>query len=310
MSRDGFGLWSHAGVELRRVRDTLALIDPAGIGSILDYGCGRGDWSGTLRARFPAARITGIDISATAIRKAREAMPDQEFRPFDGARAPYAAGAFDLLFSYHVLEHVLDIDAVVSDMSRLVRPGGWLCIIFPCANPGSLEANLASSVVEGVEAGVAGEPRFYFEDAAHLRRMRSDDVIRMFNRNNAVLQNGWFAHQFFGAVEWITSSGRGFAGTLFAGRRATGPGAALRLALLRLTLMPLAMLRDLATVDLARPRSRFRRAALYAVRPMRWLGAVVSKGLESLAGLEWRYGRRRPNGSAQFLVFRKRTEPR
>ena len=308
MSGDAFGQWSHRGVELLRVEETLARIHPAGISSILDYGCGRGEWSDTLCKAFPAARIAGIDISSTAIRRARAGRPDLDFRSFDGVRAPFEDGAFDLLFSYHVLEHVLDIDAAVGDMSRLVRPGGWLCIIFPCGNPGSFEANLAARVVDGIEVSAVGEPRFFFEDATHLRRMPSARIIDLFGRHDTTLQDSFFAHQYFGAIEWITSSGRAFVRTLFDARRPIGLRARLRLAWVRLILTSLAALHDISTLDLFKPRTASRRAALQALRPLRGMGAMVSRGLEALARREWRHRRRSPNGSAQFLVFR-RTSP-
>jgi SAM-dependent methyltransferase len=309
MSGDAFGQWSHSGVELLRVKDTLARILPAGIASILDYGCGRGEWSDSLREGFPAARITGIDISPTAIRMARDGRPGQDFQSFDGVRAPFEDGAFDLLYSYHVLEHVLDINAVVGDMSRLVRPGGWLCIIFPCGNPGSFEANLAARVADGVEVSAVGEPRFFYEDATHLRRMPSARIIDLFRRNDVALQESFFAHQFFGAIEWISSSGRAFVRTLFDARRPIGRRARLQLVLMRLIMTPLATLHDFSTVDLSRQRTASRRATLQALRPLRGIGTIVSRGLEDLARLEWRYRRDRPNGSAQFLVFRKQPAP-
>jgi SAM-dependent methyltransferase len=305
MSGDGFGRWSHTGAELRRVNDTLSLIEPTGICSILDYGCGRGEWGEALRGHFPEAEITGIDISSTAIGRARQANPGRTFRSFDGVRAPFEDGVFDLVFSYHVLEHVLDIDAVVKDMSRLVRPGGWLCIIFPCGNPGSFEANLAARVAGGVELSAVGEPRFFFEDTAHLRRMPSAGIIDIFRRHDVVLRESWFAHQFFGAIEWISSSGRSFVKGLFDTRRAIGTGARLRLFLMTLIMTPLATLHDLSTIDLTRRGTASKRLLLQLLRPLRFIGSVVSRCLETLAELEWRYRRKAPNGSAQFLVFRK-----
>lgn len=305
MSGDGFGRWSHTGAELRRVNDTLSLIEPAGVRSILDYGCGRGEWGEVLHERFPEAELTGIDISSTAIARARQANPARVFRSFDGVRAPFGDGLFDLVFSYHVLEHVLDIDAVVKDMSRLVKPGGWLCIIFPCGNPGSFEAKLAARVTGGVELSAVGEPRFFFEDAAHLRRMPSAVIIDLFRRHDVVLRESLFAHQFFGAIEWISGSGRTFVKGLFDMRRATDTGARLRLLLMTIMMTPLATLHDLSTIDLTRQRTASKRLVLQLLRPLRLIGSGVSRCLETLAELEWRYRRKSPNGSAQFLVFRK-----
>lgn len=44
----------------------------------------------------------------------------------DGQRIPIADGTFDGVFSLAVLEHVPDAPRVVSEMMRVLKPGGWL----------------------------------------------------------------------------------------------------------------------------------------------------------------------------------------
>ncbi len=305
MSGDCFTKWSHSGVELQRVKDTLGQIPLDQIASILDYGCGQGEWTDQLGAIFPAATVKGIDISETAIRKAGIRRPQHEFRQFDGVRAPFEGGVFDLVFSYHVLEHVLRIDHVVADMARLVRQGGFLCIIFPCGNPWSFEANLVARINGGMESGPTGEMRFFYEDPTHLRRMQSGQIIRLFGKHGARIRTELYAHQLFGAIEWISKSGSPFVRDLLSVRRAVSLRARMELIMIGTIIRSLALLHDVSTADLAKPRAGWKRAVLYSLLPMRILGRAVSRALESLAHLEWRRSRLKKNGSAQFLVFQK-----
>lgn len=146
------------------------------IGSILDYGCGQGGWIEHLSGALPGARVAGVEISGEAVGKVRARMPGIEIREFDGERAPMEDETFDLVFSYHVLEHVLDIEATVRDMSRLVRRGGYLCAMLPCGNAGSFEERLTRLMRDGKHRSITGSMRFYFEDPTHLRRMESDRI--------------------------------------------------------------------------------------------------------------------------------------
>ena len=305
MSGDRFTTWSHTGVELQRVRDTLSQIPAHHIGRVLDYGCGQGGWMDELAAAFPAAAITGIDISEKAIQKAGEKRPSYEFLQFNGVRAPFEDGTFDLVFSYHVLEHVLDIDRVVVDIARLVCQGGFVCVIFPCGNTGSLEARLVERMKGGTETGPTGSMRFFFEDPTHLRRMKSTEIIDLFGRLGADIRSDFYAHQSFGAIEWISKSGRAFVSELFDARRAVDLPARIKILVMGTAIRSLATLLDVSNVDLSRPRAAWKTAILHLLLPVRILGMGVSKGLDAIARLEWRYARLKKNGSAQFLVFQK-----
>ncbi len=108
--------------------------------TILDFGCGRGAWTPILRQRFPNARITGLDVSEAAVERAASDFPDATFAAFDGDLAPYDDRAFDLVFSYHVLEHVLSLEETAAEMSRLADR--WICVCLPCRNDGSLEERM------------------------------------------------------------------------------------------------------------------------------------------------------------------------
>jgi 2-polyprenyl-6-hydroxyphenyl methylase/3-demethylubiquinone-9 3-methyltransferase len=98
---------------------------------ILEIGCGEGAICDRLAAAYPAARITGIDITPRAGRLCR---PDSERVQFAKATAEeFAAeypGRFDLVLICDVMHHV-PWDAhsdLLKSAGRLLRPGGSLVV--------------------------------------------------------------------------------------------------------------------------------------------------------------------------------------
>jgi SAM-dependent methyltransferase/tetratricopeptide (TPR) repeat protein len=101
---------------------------------VLDCGCGSGNQSYYLK-HMGAASVTGIDISAKAIRYARRKYSDKDIRFLIGdvAREGLASGAFDVVVSSEVMEH-LPTDshlAYLSELRRVVRPDGVILLSTP-----------------------------------------------------------------------------------------------------------------------------------------------------------------------------------
>lgn len=101
--------------------------DPASLAAV-DVGCGVGLTVTELRGKF--ASISGVDISAAMIERAREREPGVDFRAYDGAALPYESGSVDVAFTICVLHHVPRPEraAFMSELGRIVRPGGLLVI--------------------------------------------------------------------------------------------------------------------------------------------------------------------------------------
>jgi SAM-dependent methyltransferase len=94
---------------------------PAGA-TVLDFGCG----AGTMVAHY---RSAGYDAYGCDIVLERET----EFLRLIGSpyRLPFRSGTFDFVFSDQVLEHVNDHAAALSEISRVLKGGGWTLHIFP-----------------------------------------------------------------------------------------------------------------------------------------------------------------------------------
>src|ERR1700761_7830641 len=96
----------------------------------LDLGCGDGRFTGEL-ARAGAV-ATGVDIADAALKRARAAHPDLDFRlaPFDGP-LPFDDGSFDVVWTSEVIEHVADTARWLSEVRRVLVPRGRLLLTTP-----------------------------------------------------------------------------------------------------------------------------------------------------------------------------------
>ena len=93
---------------------------------VLDLGCGGGFMAEALAAR--GAHVTGIDPAAAAIEAARNHARGAGLHiGYDvgvGEALPYDDAGFDAVVCVDVLEHVTDLHKVLSEVARVLRPGG------------------------------------------------------------------------------------------------------------------------------------------------------------------------------------------
>ena len=93
---------------------------------VLDLGCAGGFMAEAMAAR--GAKVTGIDPAELAIEAARRhALTEGLQISYDvgvGEALPYAEARFDAVVCVDVLEHVADLDAVLLEVARVLRPGG------------------------------------------------------------------------------------------------------------------------------------------------------------------------------------------
>jgi ubiquinone/menaquinone biosynthesis C-methylase UbiE len=102
--------------------DLEALLPSAAPAAVLEVGLGEGEVSARVRARYPDARLVGIDL------------PDDELasawqdRKLAGAFAdicalPFGDDQFDLVLAIEVLEHVPDPDGALRELTRVAKGG-------------------------------------------------------------------------------------------------------------------------------------------------------------------------------------------
>lgn len=137
-------------------------LDPGEGRSLLDIGSNWGRW--TIAASRAGYRATGIDPSKRAVAAARRVAEQlgvqAEYLVVDARRLPFPDDAFDVVFSYSVLQHLSkdDVRIVVGEIGRVLRPGGTAWIEMPNAH-GPL--NLARQAARGFSDGEGADVRYW-----------------------------------------------------------------------------------------------------------------------------------------------------
>lgn len=107
---------------------------------ILDAGAGTGAACRELSRRYRGSEVLALDVAEKMLLKARQRQPLlRRWRLVcaDVAAIPIAAASVDLIFSNLVLQWCNDLDAVLAEFRRILRPGGLLT--FTTLGPDTLQ---------------------------------------------------------------------------------------------------------------------------------------------------------------------------
>jgi malonyl-CoA O-methyltransferase len=88
---------------------------------ILEIGAGTGSGAAILKAHYPEAEVTGVDLSPEMVRIAQAKVPGVTFEPADASRLPFPDASFDLVTQNNV-------PVYFSEIARVTAPGGRVLI--------------------------------------------------------------------------------------------------------------------------------------------------------------------------------------
>ena len=130
---------------------------------LLDVGCGAGYL--LEQALEKEINATGIDISETAIKKAKTRAPKAKLIQGIGEKLQFPSHSFDIVTCLGSLEHFLNPEKALKEMYRVLKRDGLVCIVLP--NRWAIDA-----IFEGAFRGVSlshGQEleRFYSYQEAH-----------------------------------------------------------------------------------------------------------------------------------------------
>ena len=114
----------------RPIRDLIGRISTSPVRRALDAGCGPGNSSELLLARFPDATLTGMDNSPNMVNAARQRLPGVRFELGDIANWN-VSDEFDVILANAVIQWVPHHETLLTNLIAKLAPGGSLAVQFP-----------------------------------------------------------------------------------------------------------------------------------------------------------------------------------
>jgi SAM-dependent methyltransferase len=119
---------------LAQARMLAAALGPAartGPRTVLDIGCGDGTAAATAAPLLTGHRVIGVDWSQDALRRARTRIPHAIRGELTDGGLPLRTESADAVLFSEVIEHLVDPDAALDEIRRVLRPGGHLMLSTP-----------------------------------------------------------------------------------------------------------------------------------------------------------------------------------
>lgn len=95
---------------------------------VLDIGCANG---GILRPLAQQHELHGVDLSPALVKMANENGVKALLHDFESEPLPYPDKTFDAVFFGETIEHQVNTDWLMSELNRVLKPGGRLVLTFP-----------------------------------------------------------------------------------------------------------------------------------------------------------------------------------
>jgi len=137
---------------------------------VLDLGSGRGsfpmgDWPFT---------VIRLDEDLDTCLEPRDRAPREFVLPASGGALPLQAASIDVVVCNHVLEHVSELDPVLHEIRRVLKPGGRLFVTVPNGY----------GICDGVY-------RWVFEGGGHVQRHRRAELAALVERETGLHLRQW-----------------------------------------------------------------------------------------------------------------------
>jgi ubiquinone/menaquinone biosynthesis C-methylase UbiE len=169
---------------------------------ILDMGCGGGRHAFAAMKR--GATVVALDYDEGELKEVRavigamiadrEIADELEYGTVNGdaLRLPFADGSFDRIVCSEVLEHIWDADGAITELVRVLKPGGRIAVTVPTRWPERVSWALNS--------------HYHDTPGGHIRIWRQPDLEQRLERAGLYLRGSHHAHAFHSPYWWIKCS--------------------------------------------------------------------------------------------------------
>lgn len=289
----------------KRVFDIVKSLDLPDEGAVIDFGCGNGIFTDILKKVLTKWEVFGCDISEVAIANAKVRFPNCKF--YISSDNEFREMKFDLLFTHHVLEHVYDINNIMSDISTLMKMESCIFHILPCGNENSFEHKICKLQKNGINPDMGG--RYFFEDEGHIRRLNSKQLCNLHKPYNFSLLSEFYSNQYFGAIKWITQSSFKFIHTFVNPDFSIDKTSKNKLKLWRIYLLIICAIQKPATLYVQVNAIRNKKLKHYLFLSLDFLPYLISLPfkliIDNKAQNEWRTKKTQRNGSEMYMIFKR-----
>ncbi len=165
---------------------------------VLDLGCGEGRHVHAL-ALTPGVEAVGLDADGPSLAKAADGLESLGATGVlirgDAYRLPFDDGAFDAVLCCEVLEHLADVDGALTEIVRVLKPGGRLAVSVPRAWPERICWALASG-----PGGYADQP------GGHVRIFQARELRRRIAGRGLASRGAHHAHALHAPYWWLKTA--------------------------------------------------------------------------------------------------------
>ncbi|MGC4077222.1 MAG: methyltransferase domain-containing protein [Rubrivivax sp.] len=191
-----------------RLRPALDLLSrvPGRPKTVVDLGCGAGNVTQALAARWPEAAITGVDGSEAMLAQARQTLPSARWQLADIAGwAPEAPP--ELIFSNAALHWLPAHTTLLPQLAGLLAPGGTLAVQMPRNHGAPSHTAIADTVHAGpwrtrleplLRPAPVAEPAAYYDwlqplaaaleiwETEYLQPLQGEDPVKEWTKSTAL----------------------------------------------------------------------------------------------------------------------------
>lgn len=135
--------------------------------AVLDIGCGAGGIDVALVQTHGAGYVTGIDVEDSVLSHARTLVADKGLADRIGllkvapGPLPFPPGTFDVVFSKDSIVHIPDKHALMAEVARVLKPGGWFLASDWLIGVEVISPQMAAYIAaEGLDFGMATPARY------------------------------------------------------------------------------------------------------------------------------------------------------
>jgi len=163
---------------------------------VLDAGCGSGRHL-CEAFRTPGVEVAGVDLSRVDLCKAKGFLSlmarEQEGRWLvacaDVTNLPFASGWFDVVVCSEVLEHVFDNQAAVTELVRVLKPGGDLVVTVPRYLPERVCWALSEA--------------YHREPGGHIRIYQKEELLSLLEAAGTLCRRIRYRHGLHSPYWWL-----------------------------------------------------------------------------------------------------------